>query len=232
MNGTVLVTGAGRGLGLGFVRSFDADGWRVYATCRTPEAASELARLAAASNGRVSVLPLDVTNAAQIRAVAAIAGAEPLDILVNSAGTWGQEHSRFGTTDSEAWLQAFRVNTIAPLKLMEALVDGLAASRRRLVFNVSSRMGSIADNDAGGGYTYRSSKAALNAVVRSAAIDLAGRGIVVVAVHPGWVRTAMGGPSASLSVSDSVARMRALMDRIGPADSGCFFHCDGYALPW
>ncbi len=232
MTGTVLVTGANRGLGLGFARHYAARGWRVLAGCRAPENAPGLARLAEAANGAVTVLPLDVTNAGQVANAGAMVGNGPLDLLVSNAGIWGQERSRFGRTDEEAWLQAFRVNCIAPIKLLETCADALARAPRGVAAHLTSRMGSIADNSIGGYYTYRSSKAALNAAVRSAAIDLRPRGIVAIVLHPGWVRTDMGGPGATLSIDESVGAMTALFERVTLADSGRFFHCDGSELPW
>lgn len=232
MTGTVLVTGAGRGLGLGFARHYAARGWRVLAGCRAPEDARDLARLAQASQGRVSVTPLDVTRAAHVANAAALVADAPLDLLISNAGIWGQERSRFGATDEEAWMDAFRVNCIAPIRLLEACAGALERAPRGLAAHLTSRMGSIADNAIGGYYTYRSSKAALNAAVRSAAIDLRPRGVTAIVVHPGWVRTDMGGPGATLSVEESVGAMAALFARVTPADSGRFFHCDGSELPW
>jgi len=126
----------------------------------------------------------------------------------------------------------FRVNTMAPLRMAERFVAQVARSERRLIANVSSRMGSIGDNSRGGSYIYRSSKAALNMVVKSLSADLAGRGIAVVAFHPGWVQTDMGGPEAAITAAESVAGMRAVIERLGPADNGKFFDYDGSEIPW
>ena len=191
----VLITGANRGIGLELARQYASAGWRVHACCRQPERAVELNRVAAASAGRLSVHPLDVTSPAQIAALPTALGDEPLDLLINNAGIYGQDDASFGNTDVRAWLQAFHVNAIAPLKVMEALVEPVARSGRRVMACVSSKMGSMADNRSGGSYVYRSSKAALNAVVMSAAVDLRHRGVTVVALNPGWVKTDMGGPT-------------------------------------
>jgi NAD(P)-dependent dehydrogenase (short-subunit alcohol dehydrogenase family) len=232
MTDNVLLTGANRGIGLEMVRQYASAGWRVYACCRQPERAVELNGLARSSAGRVSVHPLDVTSPVQIAALPAILGAQPLDLLINNAGVYGQDDASFGNTDVRAWLEAFHVNAVAPLKIMEALVEPVARSRRRVMACVSSKMGSMADNRSGGSYVYRSSKAALNAVVTSAAIDLRHRGITVVALNPGWVKTDMGGPNAEITVAESVDALRALLDRLGPADSGRFIDVDGTTIPW
>jgi NAD(P)-dependent dehydrogenase (short-subunit alcohol dehydrogenase family) len=232
MADNVLVTGANRGIGLELVRQHAAAGWRVYACCRQPERAVELNRLAAGARGQVSVHPLDVTNAGQIAALPAILGGQPLERLINNAGIYGQDDAGFGNTDVRAWLETFHVNSIAPLKIMEALLEQVARSRRRVMACVSSKMGSMADNRSGGSYVYRSSKAALNAVVMSAAVDLRRRGIVVVALNPGWVKTDMGGPNAEITTAESVGALRAILDRLGPVDSGRFIDVDGTTIPW
>ena len=229
---SILITGANRGIGLEFAHEYAAAGWRVYACCRRPELARELSRLAAASEGQVSIHPLDVTSPAQVAALPAVLGREPLDLLVNNAGIYGPDDGGFGSTDVAAWLATFHVNAIAPLKIMEALAAHVARSRRKLVACVSSKMGSMADNSSGGSYAYRSSKAALNAVVASAALDLRPRGITVVALNPGWVKTDMGGPNAEIGVAESVSALRAILDRLTLADSGRFIDVDGATIPW
>ncbi|WP_018232491.1 SDR family oxidoreductase [Thioalkalivibrio thiocyanodenitrificans] len=233
MTHTVVITGANRGIGLEFARQYAAEGWRVYAGCRQPERAGDLNRLAAGSNGRVSVHPLDVTKSAHIRALAAVLGETPLDLLLNNAGSYGPDGVRFGrNTDEEAWVDNFRTNVIGPMKMMEALADNVAASELRLIASLSSKMGSMADNGSGGAYIYRSGKAALNAVMKSAAIDLAPRGITAVVLHPGWVRTAMGGPHGEIDAETSARRMRELLARVAPDDAGSFFDIDGSIIPW
>ncbi len=232
MSKTIVITGANRGLGLEFARQYVADGWRVHAACRAPEQATELARLAQDHAGTLSVHPLDVTNAAQISALAASLGSTPVDVLLNNAGIYGQKGGAFGETDPEAWVRTFRVNTIAPMKIMEALVDRVAASPAGVMAVVSSKMGSLADNGSGGSYVYRSSKSAVNSVVKSASIDLADRGVAVVALHPGWVQTDMGGSSAPLAIPDSVAQLRAVIDSVDMSRTGQFIDRDGSVIPW
>jgi len=228
----VLITGTSRGIGLELVRQYLQAGWRVHATCRSPERALDLGRLAAANRGNMSIHPLDVTEQRHIDAMASILNDEPLDLLINNAGVLGPKHQGFGHTDTDAWIYTFRVNAVAPLKLMEALADNLAASGQGIAAALGSRMGSIGENDSGGYYIYRSSKAALNAVIKSAALDLKSQGITVVALHPGWVRTAMGGPEAELDAVESVSRLRALLERLDITSSGEFYGPDGDGIPW
>jgi NAD(P)-dependent dehydrogenase (short-subunit alcohol dehydrogenase family) len=224
---TVLITGANRGIGLEFARSFAADGWTVHACCRQPDKAPGLKALA----GEVAVHRLDVTDGLQVAGLARELADQPIDLLLNNAGIYGPR-TGFGETDYDAWAPVFRVNTMAPLRMAERFVAQVARSERRLIVNISSRMGSIGDNAGGGGYIYRSSKAALNMVVKSLSVDLAGRGIAVVAFHPGWVRTDMGGHEAAIAAAESVAGMRAVIERLGPADNGKFFNYDGAEIPW
>ncbi len=229
---SILITGANRGLGLAFTRHYAAAGWRVHAGCRDPDAADALTALASNAAGQVSVHRLDVTDAPGVAALAESLRAEALDVLVNNAGLSGGRFRAFGETDYGRWEETLRVNTLAPMRMVEAFVEHVARSERRLVVCISSRMGSITDNLRGGAHIYRSSKAALNAVVKSLAVDLKDRGISVVALHPGWVATDMGGPAARLSPAESVDGMAAVIERLTPADSGRFLSYDGSAIPW
>lgn len=223
---TVLITGASRGLGLEFARSFAADGWTVHAACRQPARATALAELAP----QVERHRLDVTDALQVAALARRLAGEPIDLLLNNAGVYGPK-TAFGESDYESWLGIFNVNTLGPMRMAEAFVEHLAKSERRLIVNVTSRLGSIAENS-GGRFAYRSSKAALNMVGNSLAIELKPRGITVLMVHPGWVQTDMGGPSASITPEESIAGLRKVFDRATPADSGRFFDWKGEEIPW
>ena len=224
---TVLITGANRGLGLEFARQYAADGWRVLGTCRKPAAATELKAI----KGDVQVHALDMRDDAQIPPLAMTLAQERIDILVNNAGISGpREH--FGKTDTQIWLDVFHVNSIAPVHMAEAFVDHLERGGRKLIVNITSKMGSVTDNTSGGSYIYRSSKAALNMVAKTLAVDLASRGITVVLFHPGWVRTDMGGPGALITARESVSAMRDKISTLGPADTGKFFNFDGRPLAW
>ncbi len=229
---STLITGANRGLGLEFARQYLNDGWQVYATCRDPEAASELHHLADASGDRLEILALDVTDLATIKAAAAELDWQAIDLLINNAGVGGARDQTIGNIDYDAWAKVLDVNTMGPLRVSEAFVDHLARSERKLIVTLTSGMGSIADNTSGGAMAYRSSKAAVNMVMRSLAIDLAPRGISCVVVNPGWVQTAMGGPHATTTPAESVARLRRLIDNLGPTDSGKFFNHDGREYAW
>lgn len=224
---TILVTGANRGIGLEFARQYAAEGWRVHATARRLEEAADLKAIV----GDVQLHKLDVADAAQIAALAQRLAGEAVDILINNAGTIGSR-AGFGSTDVEEWLDAFRINSIAPLLMAERFIAHLERGRQKRIVSLSSRMGSIADNTSGGYYIYRSSKAALNAVTKSLAIDLAPRGIVAIVFHPGWVQTEMGASGATLSPADSVRAMRDKIAGLRPEDSGCFFNYDGSSVPW
>lgn len=232
MTHTVLVSGANRGIGLEFVRQYADAGWQVYAACRSPENAAALNALAANYAGRVQVLPLDIGNSAHIRALADSLKGQAVDLLLNNAGVYGQNDANFGKVDEAKWMQTLHINTVAPLMLAQALVDNVASSEYKVIANLSSKMGSIEDNGSGGSYVYRSSKAALNMVMKSMAIDLSARGITVVNLHPGWVKTDMGGPNAQISVEQSVSGMKAVLAGLKPADSGLFFEYDGSVIPW
>jgi len=229
---TVVVTGCGRGIGLEFVRQLLARGDRVFAGARRPEASSELMGLAKANHDRLTVLPLDVTSASHRANLAATLGGTSVDLLINNAGVYGPIPDRLGNTDEVAWLETFRVNTIAPRQIVETLLPHLRTGTHPCIALLSSKMGSMDDNGSGGAYIYRSSKAALNAVGVSMARDLADQGILTLILHPGWVLTDMGGPDAEIDVSESVAAMLKTLDAASDADNGRFIDVDGSTIPW
>jgi len=223
---TVLVTGANRGIGLEFVKSFAADGWRVHACARNVEKAKEVRAL----EGDVVCHKLDVTNGLKVANLARSLAEEPIDILINNAGQRGPK-TAFGETDYDAWASVLLVNTLAPLRLVERFIGHVEKSERKLVVNISSRLGSIAECS-GDDYIYRSSKAALNMVTKTLSRDLQDRGVTVVSLHPGWVRTDMGGSAAAISPGESVAGIRKVIDGLTAKDSGGFFNFDGTPLEW
>jgi NAD(P)-dependent dehydrogenase (short-subunit alcohol dehydrogenase family) len=229
---TVLVTGANRGLGLEFARQYAEDGWRVFAACRAPDSARELKALASQHADRLSVLALDVTDGAAAKAAAGRLRNEAIDLLLNNAGVGSPPGQKIGSFDYAAWLRVLDANVLGPARMVESLVENVAKSRDKRIVTVTSLMGSIADNSSGGSYAYRSSKAAVNAAMKSFAIDLAPRGITCAVVHPGWVRTDMGGAGGKLSAAESVGALRSLIDSLKRADSGKFFNYDGKPLPW
>lgn len=230
---TVLITGSNRGLGLEWVRQCAARGWRVFATCREPEGAVEL-RALVGQYPQIHPGPLDVTAPNQIAALARGLAEETIDLLVNNAGVyfehWGQDP--IGRIDYDAWEATFRVNTLGAMRVTEALLPCLERAEHPLVVAISSNMGSIAGVASPRAYAYRSSKAALNAAMHGLALELAERRIGVLLLHPGWVRTRMGGDSATLSPAESVGAMLALVDRFELAQSGTFLRYDGTTVPW
>jgi NAD(P)-dependent dehydrogenase (short-subunit alcohol dehydrogenase family) len=221
---TVLVTGCDTGLGVEFARQYAAEGCRVYATCLDPDKA----QATRAISGDVRVLKLDVSDLAAIDALARELASEPIDILLSNAGL-GKHHPGFRDTDYQQWQRILAVNLMGPMRLAEAFVDHVARSSMKVMAFVSSRMGSIALNLTGGSYAYRSSKAGLNAVIRSLAVDLQPRGILVLALHPGWAKTE---PGARVDVDRSVAGMRAVIQRCSRHETGSFFAFNDTLLPW
>jgi NAD(P)-dependent dehydrogenase (short-subunit alcohol dehydrogenase family) len=230
---TALITGANRGIGLEFCRQYAADGWRVLACSRHPEKSDALAKLAAQHPELIKLHALDVADHAQIEQLARVLAGESIDLLINNAGIYPDSDNRgFGHTDYAEWMRAFRINTMAPLKMAEMFVAQIGRSRQKTIVTITSKMGSIADNGGGGSYLYRSSKVAVNMVVKSLSIDLKPIGVTAVVFHPGWVKTDMGGPNAMISAEQSVSGIRQVISRLTLADSGKFFGYDGQLIPW
>ena len=229
---TILITGANRGLGLEFARQYLAEGHAVIAACRSPSKAPALERLARESSGALTVLELDVTDSASVKRAAARVPRTAIDILVNCAGVIGAHGQSLGALDYTDWMQVLDVNVMGPARVCEAFLEHVAQSGQRLIITITSGMGSLADNTSGGSIPYRTSKAAVNMLMRSAAIDLRSRRITCVVLNPGWVKTDMGGPNAKLSPEGSVGAMRRLIAKLGPDDSGRFYNYDGREYPW
>ena len=225
---SVLITGASRGLGLEFTRQYAADGWRVFAACRNPAGARDLA----AVEGDVSAETLDVDDGPQVAALANKLSGQPIDVLINNAGIYGPKDVTRDTVDYDAWGQVFRTNTMSPLAVSAAFAANVAQGGQKKIITLSSIMGSITENDSSGDFIYRSSKAAVNAVMKSLAGDLKSEGITVAMLHPGWVRTDMGGPDAAIEAPESVTGMRAVIAGLKESDSGRFLNYDGTEIPW
>lgn len=229
---SILVTGANRGIGLEFVRQYAKAGWRVYACCRAPQRAVALNEIISGTSN-VTVHQLDVADHTLIDALGTALSNEPVDVLLNNAGTYGApQRQNLGELDYESWAHTLRVNTMGPVRMVERLLPNLERGQRRLIVTITSLMGSIADNTSGGSYLYRTSKAALNAAMKSVALDLAPRGIHVLLLHPGWVKTDMGGPHALITPQDSVHAIRQRVEMFTPDQSGMFLNYDGHEYPW
>ncbi|MGB4813299.1 MAG: SDR family oxidoreductase [Methylophilaceae bacterium] len=226
---TVLITGANRGLGLEFTKQYAADGWQVLACCRQPQSALALHDIVS-KNSNVKILTLDVGDFKQIEALAASLHDTPIDLLINNAGIYPE--SSFGDCDETAWAQAFKINSMAPLKMVEAFVTHLTKSRLKKVATLSSKMGSISDTQTGMSYIYRTSKTAVNMVMKNLSLDLKPYGISVVTLHPGWVRTEMGGPDGLIDAPESVTGLRKVIEQLSIDNTGKFIAFDRQEIAW
>ncbi len=231
----ILITGANRGIGLALVEQYlAAGGYRVFASCRNPEAASALNAMAEANPETLRILQLDVDDEASIkRAVDAISvDSDSLDALINNAGVSGGDDTRnLGQLDSAAVAAVITTNAVAPLIVTQACRDLLKRSDNPRVVMISSGLGSLARVD-GNAYAYRMSKAAMNMAARVLAFDEAMAGIRTVTLAPGWVRTDMGGPSANLAPEESASALLALIEKLGATDNGRFYRYDGLEMDW
>ena len=207
---TALITGASRGLGSELARQYAAEGWEVIATTRRE---------------------LEMTDRAQISRFANALKGRPIDLLFCNAGIVGKRGMKPGNFDFDSWEEVLRVNLLGPAALADALLDNVAASERRVIAMMSSRLGSISESS-GMTLPYATSKAALNLLVKGLAAHVAGRGIVVVALSPGWVRTDMGGAGAPLAPEVSVRNLRKVVSALKSGDSGRFLSHDGAPIPW
>ena len=225
---TVLITGANRGLGLEFVRQYADNNWKVIATCRDPESAKDLYDI----QGDKEILPLDVTDFEAIEQTSELLRSEKIDVLLNNAGVYDSDKNGLGKTNFDDWTKMLRINTIAPLKIVESFISQVVSSKRKVIVSISSLLGSLSANDTGGQYAYRSSKSALNSVNKSLSIDLARKGIISIVISPGWARTDMGGPNAAVDPIDSVSGIRRVINNLKPEDSGKFFNYDGSNIDW
>lgn len=226
---TALITGSNRGLGLEFTKQLAAAGWQIHACCRNPDNASELQALS--QDNPITLHQVDVNNTANIAKLQADLNAAPIDLLINNAGVMGNKDSNLNDLDTDDILSVFKVNALAPLSLLAACKDNLAASDLKLVGNITSRMGSIRDNTSGGYYAYRTSKAALNMLMRSAQHECLDAGIKILLLHPGWVQTDMGGSNALIDSTTSVSGLlNVLFDE--NSEAGHFYNYLGEEIPW
>lgn len=238
---SLLITGASRGLGLELCRQYSELGWRVFACCRRPEAASRLAAIAAAADGRVTVHRMNVDDAAEVEAVAKELEKTAIDVLINNAGLAdaygtgvleGKDDPDLNNYDMARWLEILNTNVVSVGRVTGAFADRVAASDRRLIVMMASGLSSIGNTWQAGRYAYRTSKAALNMLMRGVGAWLEPRGVTVVSVAPGWTRTELGGPHAHNSVEEAVEGVRAVLDRLTIEDTGTYWNYDGTRLPW
>ena len=229
---TYFITGCNRGLGLEFVRQLLARGQRVIATCRDIATSTDLTALALKHSGQLSLVEMDVSDEASMREAVALLNDEAIDVFINNAGMYGPRDANFGNVDGPAMAEVLYTNAVAPVLLTQLLIDNVRKGSGKKLVYVSSKMGSIADNGRGGSYIYRSSKTALNSVVKSLALDLAPEGIATATLHPGWVRTDMGGPNGLIDAPESVSGMLNVIDGLSVANTGQFFNYDGSTIAW
>ncbi|WP_422449505.1 MULTISPECIES: SDR family oxidoreductase [unclassified Endozoicomonas] len=231
MQKIVVVTGVSRGLGLELCRQYLAQGAKVYGCCRSPEQSQKLLELKRSAGYQFELVPLDITQPGMIHNLQYVIE-EPIDILINNAGIYGPFGLSYDEVTVDSWMEVLRVNSVAPMMVTQALVEKVAQSHEKKIIMMSSKMGSMGDNQKGGSYIYRSAKAALNAVAKSLAIDLAGKGISVGVLHPGWVQTDMGGVNAPIDTETSIRGVRKVIDQLSLKNSGQFINYDGSVIPW
>lgn len=224
---TLLITGANRGIGLELTRRYAADQWTIIAACRNPQDATALTAL----KGNITLEALDVTDYAAVDALAAKYSGTAVDLLLNNAGIYGNRDGALKVSDFDTYLQVLHVNSVAPMKLALAFLPHLKQAKAAKIATISSRMGSI-ELGGGGSYAYRASKAAINAGMHNLALDLKSSGISCITLHPGWVKTDMGGAGADIDVATSAAGLKKVIDGLTLKDTGKFYNYDGGEIPW
>jgi len=226
---TVLITGANRGLGYEFVKQYSENGFEVLACCRNKNNAKELEELAENSN-KIKVYELDVGNVKAIKSLSQRLKNEKVDVLINNAGIY--RSSTVGNINYDEWIESFKVNAIAPYQMVENFLNQIMNSDLKKVVSITSKMGSIDDNTSGGSYIYRSSKTALNSMMRCLTHDLKNQGVATLTLHPGWVRTDMGGPGGWIDSFESVQGMIKQIDKLTIDDSGNYLDYAGKSINW
>ncbi len=229
---TILITGANRGLGLEFTRQLAEQNYTVIATCREPLEADYLRQLAI-TYPKISIIDLDVSNDNSIENLKDLMSGISIDWLINNAGTTGEQGVTVGNINRANFLKVMDINCFGPLKISEALLPNLQMGEDKLIVAITSLMGSISTNFLGRSYAYRASKAALNCVMHSLAIDIADRDIKVMLLHPGWVRTDLGGPEAPIDPEESVRGMLKVIEaKKNDCHAETMYDYLGNLLPW
>ncbi|CAH9018856.1 SDR family oxidoreductase [Candidatus Nitrosacidococcus sp. I8] len=229
---TLLITGANRGIGLEFVTQYIQVGWRVLACCRNPDKAETLNQLESKHHNLLSIYQLDISYFTEIEELAVDLFDEEIDVFINNAGIYPEGKLSSYDLSDDNWIAGFKINAMAPLKMAQLFAPQIAQGQQKKIINITSKMGSIADNTSGGSYLYRSSKAALNMITKSLAIDLAPQEIATAVLHPGWVQTEMGGAGALITTQKSVAGMRQVIEQLTLENSGKFYDYTGKEIPW
>ena len=228
---SILITGTNRGIGLEFVKHYLKNNEKVIATCRNRNSAKDLLELKNTTSN-LSLLELDVSKPNSIDEFTSKIADHPIDTFINNAGVFGPRNIEFGNFNAKEWLDVFNINTIAPLIITQKILKNLRLGKDKKLVFISSKVGSIEDNTSGGMYIYRTSKTALNQVIKSLSIDLKEENFIVVALHPGWVQTDMGGPNALIDTKTSVKGMIKVIDNLTPKNTGKFYNYDGSSIPW
>jgi NAD(P)-dependent dehydrogenase (short-subunit alcohol dehydrogenase family) len=229
---TIMITGANRGIGLELTKRYAAAGNTVLACCREPSKAKELNALAAA-NKSVKVLGVHVADPKSVAALKATVGDQPIDVLINNAGMQGPppQQQSLEQMDYAGWAETFAVNSMAPLRMLQTFRPNLAKSKQPKAVTITSQMGALS-LDMTMAYAYCASKAAVNKVMKLASVELAQQGIAVSLIHPGWVKTDMGGPHAQLSVEESAKGIQSVIDKLTIEDTGSFKKWNGETHAW
>ena len=228
----VLITGANRGLGLGFTKKFLEKNVKVFCTTRNISKSNDLMKYQKKYPNYLEICELDLIAENSSNVLTNFLNERPIDIFINNAGIIGDSNQHFKGVSSNSWLEVLKINLIAPLLITQSIIKNIEISNDKKIYFISSKVGSIDDNRGGGMYIYRSSKTALNQVVKSLSIDLKPLGISVISLHPGWVRTDMGGPNALISVDESINGMMSVISNTNIKNSGQFLNYDGSEIPW
>lgn len=232
---TVLITGANRGLGLEFARQYAADGWDVVATLRNPDTSEELQQLQK-KNRKISLEALDVTSDESVKQLGETLGGKPVDLLVLNSAIYTRNGTKLGELNFAGWRESFETNVLGAIRVVEALIENVAASKQKQIAAISTGMGSIETLGTtigfGIAYQYRTTKAALNMTMSILAKEVEPRGISVVIFSPGWVQTDMGGANAALTPEQSIGGMRKVLEGNPMELTGKFLGYDGARWPW
>ena len=221
MNENIVITGANRGIGLALSQRYQQNGDQVYGVCR--QSSPELD-----ASGATVINGIDVGDDTHIKKMAQQLDGLKVDVLINNAGIFGDEV--LGNINYDSIQTQFNINTLAPLKITEALRSNFSSNGKLAM--ITSRMGSIADNTSGGRYGYRISKAALNAAAMSLAHDLHYKGVAVGVYHPGYVQTDMVNGYGDISAAEAAKRIVQRIEELNLDNSGTFWHSNGEVLPW